>query len=306
MKKISRRKHVTLLLVPDDSSKVFSVKMRSGFFIALAVLWITGIAFSVYIVSQHVNYKLTAQQNRYLTAKTRQFATEMVQARETVKRVSEVEKQMRSMLQLKSKKAIIKYTGFGGPSLVDSDLIEKNLKSGEEAISAKAFEAAVKYVNEESERNEQSFQEMVEYITEQRAKLTAVPAGWPVKGWITGAFGSRLDPFTGALSFHEGVDIANDEGTPIKAAADGVVMYSAWERGYGNLVTVNHGNGYTTRYGHMQRSVVSPGQHLKKGQTIGNVGNTGRSTNPHLHYEVRLNGVSVNAVKYINKEVALK
>ena len=134
-----------------------------------------------------------------------------------------------------------------------------------------------------------------------------MPSGWPVKGWITCGFGSRIDPFSGALSFHQGVDIANDTGTPVKATADGVVHYADFERGgYGNLVTLNHGNGYMTRYGHLQRFVVSPGQHVKKNQIIAYVGSSGKSTASHLHYEVLLNGIAVNPVKYINKEVALK
>ncbi|HPD19090.1 MAG TPA: M23 family metallopeptidase, partial [Candidatus Goldiibacteriota bacterium] len=131
--------------------------------------------------------------------------------------------------------------------------------------------------------------------------------GWPVKGWITCGFGSRIDPFTGALSFHQGVDIANDIGTPIKATADGVIQYADFERGgYGNLVTINHGNGYLSKYGHMQKFIVSPGQYVKKGQIIGFLGSTGKSTSPHMHYEVFLNGVAVNPVKYLKKEVALK
>jgi murein DD-endopeptidase MepM/ murein hydrolase activator NlpD len=103
------------------------------------------------------------------------------------------------------------------------------------------------------------------------------------------------------------VDIANDIGTPIKVTADGVVVFAAFDTGgYGNLVMVNHGNGYLTKYGHMLKYIVSPGQYVKKGQVLGYLGDTGRSTAPHLHYEVRLNGIAVNPVKYLDREVALK
>ncbi|MCX8092583.1 MAG: M23 family metallopeptidase, partial [Candidatus Goldbacteria bacterium] len=189
----------------------------------------------------------------------------------------------------------------------DTKLLEKEIENNNEIISRKAFEAAVKYIDSQAQTNEKSFQEIIKYITDQRAKLTAVPSGWPVKGWITCGFGSRIDPFTGALSFHQGVDIANDIGSPIKATADGVVQYADFDRGgYGNLVTINHGNGYLSRYGHMQRFIVSPGQYIKKNQIIGFLGGSGKSTSPHLHYEVVLNGIAVNPVKYLNKEVALK
>jgi len=307
MVKKKRDQSVTLLIVPDDQSRVFSLKLDGKLFICLLLIWAASIFISGYIITRHVNYRATLQWDNYLKTKHKEFAKEMLDTRETVKRVSEVDKQLRDLLQLKSRSAIIKYTGFGGPSYIDTKLLESAVKNGDEIISRKAFELAVKYVDDQAHANEASFQEIIKYITDQRAKLTAVPSGWPVKGWITCGFGSRIDPFTGALSFHQGVDIANDIGTPIKVTADGVVNYADFERGgYGNLVVINHGNGYMTRFGHMMKFVVSPGQHVKKGQIIGYLGTTGRSTAPHVHYEVLLNGVAVSPVKYLNKEVALK
>lgn len=307
MAKKKRDQSVTLLVVPDDSTKVFSLKLDAKLFIALFLVWIASIGFTAFIITRHINYRATDEYSKYLKAKHREFAKAMIETRETVKRVAEVDKQLRDLLQLKSRAAIIKYTGFGGPSYIDTKLLENEVKNGDEIISRKAFELAVKYVDEQAGANEKSFQEIVKYITDQRAKLTAVPSGWPIKGWITCGFGSRIDPFSGALSFHGGVDIANDLGTPIKATADGVINYADFERGgYGNLVVINHGNGYMTRYGHMQKYVCSPGQHIKKGQIIGYCGTTGKSTAPHVHYEVLLNSVGVNPVKYLNKEVALK
>ncbi len=306
MTKVKRKKYITVLIVPDDNTHVFNLKMRSGIFWSMLFLWFAGLIFSFYIISKHINYRYTLEYNKYLTKKNIEFAKEILNVRDTVKRTNELDRQLRDLLQLKSKNAIVKYTGFGGPSLVDTELLEKEVKDDKALISRKAFELAVKFVDEQATANEKSFQEIVSYITEQRAKLTAVPSGWPVKGWITCGFGSRIDPFSGALSFHEGVDIANDLGTPVKATADSVVSYCGFEPGYGNIVTLNHGNGYTTRYGHLSKYIVKIGQHIKKDQIIGYVGNTGRSTAPHLHYEVRLNGVAVNPVKYLNKEIALK
>lgn len=306
MAKLKRKKYITLLIVPDDNSSVFNLKMRSFVFWSLIFLWLGGLFASFYIISKYVNYQYTLQYNKFLEKKHREFAKEILNAKETVKRVSEIEKQLRDLLQLKSKNAIIKYTGFGGPALIDSELLEKEVKDENAIISRKAFELAVKFVDEQASENEKNFQKIIEYITEQRAKLTAVPAGWPVKGWITCGFGSRIDPFTGVLSFHEGVDIANDLGTPVKATADGIVSFVGWEPGYGNMVTINHGNGYTTRFGHLLKYVVKLGQLIKKEQIIGYLGESGRSTAPHLHYEVRLNGVAVNPAKYLNKDIALK
>ncbi|HDQ25501.1 MAG TPA: M23 family metallopeptidase [bacterium] len=303
---IKRKKSLTIMLVPDDNTTVFSLKLGAKFLIAFVLLWAVSVVVSVIIIGRHANYRATQEYNRYLVVKQKEFAKEVLEARETVKRVSEIEKQLKDLLQLKSRNAIIKYTGFGGPSYIDTKLLEENLKSGDELISRTAFETAVRYVDSQARANEAGFQEIIKYITQQRARLTAVPSGWPVRGWITAGFGSRIDPFTGALSFHQGVDIANDLGTPVRATADGVIHFANFERGYGNIVSINHGNGYLTRYGHLQRYVVSQGQHVKKEQVIGYLGNTGRSTAPHLHYEVLLNGVGVNPVRYLNREVALK
>ncbi len=304
--KAKRTKNITILLVPDDHSKVFSVKLGAVFFIAMICLWVAGAVVSGIIISRHADYRATKEMNRFLTLKNKEFAKEVIEVRDTVKRVEEVDSQLRDLLQLRSRSAIIKYTGFGGPSYIDTKLLEKHINSNEDNISRKSFELAVRYIDEQALMNEKSFQEIVKYITDQRAKLTAVPAGWPVKGWITAGFGSRIDPFSGALSFHQGVDIANDEGTPVKATADGVVAYAAFEKGYGNLVTMNHGNGYSTRFGHLQRIVCSPGDNVKSGQVIAFLGSSGRSTAPHLHYEVLLNGVAVSPVKYLDRKVALK
>ena len=118
------------------------------------------------------------------------------------------------------------------------------------------------------------------------------PSIWPSKGVITSPFGSRVDPVTGAIgAFHEGVDIADDYGTPIVATAAGVVTFAGYtEGGYGNLVEIDHGNGFVTRYGHNSAVLVTVGMSVKQGQTIALMGSTGKSTGAHVHYEVRLNG----------------
>lgn len=126
------------------------------------------------------------------------------------------------------------------------------------------------------------------------------PSGRPVhSGWISSYFGRRVDPFTGRLAFHEGIDFASKRGTPILAVATGVVTYAGKRYGYGNLVQIKHGNGYMTRYGHCEKILVKVGQQVKKGQRIALMGSTGRSTGPHVHFEVLRNGKEVNPAKYI-------
>ena len=132
---------------------------------------------------------------------------------------------------------------------------------------------------------------------------TTAPTLWPVQGPITGPFGSRMDPFNGEGAFHAGVDISCHYGQPIMAPADGVVTYAGFYNGYGRMIVVDHGNGITTRYGHLSGFAVTDGQTLRKGQVIGYVGMSGRSTGAHLHYEVRIHDTPVNPHKYLRTEV---
>jgi len=131
------------------------------------------------------------------------------------------------------------------------------------------------------------------------ADLPFTPSLWPVVGHLTGAFGDRMDPFSGEGAFHTGVDISSEYGDSVRSTADGTVVEADERAGYGRLVVVDHGFGVTTFYGHLSSFNVIPGQHLKRGDTIGNVGVSGRSTGPHVHYEVRINGAPVNPMRYL-------
>jgi murein DD-endopeptidase MepM/ murein hydrolase activator NlpD len=126
------------------------------------------------------------------------------------------------------------------------------------------------------------------------------PEGRPVNtGYISSPFGERIDPFTGGEEFHEGIDFAAPEGTPIHAVAAGIVTWAGPRGGYGNMVQIDHGNGYATRYGHAERVLVRVGQTVNRGDVIALVGDTGRSTGPHVHFEVLMNGREVNPARFV-------
>jgi len=129
-------------------------------------------------------------------------------------------------------------------------------------------------------------------------RVSASPNLWPVEGQVTGSFGERIDPFNGEGAFHCGVDISASYGQPVIATADGVVMFADFMGGYGREVTIDHGHGISTRYGHLANFAVISGQQVHRGDIIGYVGLSGRSTGPHLHYEVRINDTPVNPHKY--------
>jgi murein DD-endopeptidase MepM/ murein hydrolase activator NlpD len=130
-------------------------------------------------------------------------------------------------------------------------------------------------------------------------RLSASPTLWPVEGRITGSFGERVDPFRGEGAFHSGVDISTSYGRAVVAPADGTVTFADTQSGYGRMVIVQHAHDISTRYGHLAGFAVTPGQVIRRGDTIGYVGLSGRSTGPHLHYEVRINDIPVNPYKFL-------
>ena len=135
-------------------------------------------------------------------------------------------------------------------------------------------------------------------------QANSAPNLWPVEGSVTGSFGERIDPFNGEGAFHSGVDISASYGQPVIAPADGVVEFADFMGGYGRAIILDHGHGLSTRYGHLSNFAVTEGEHVHRGDTIGYVGLSGRSTGPHLHYEVRINDTPVNPHKYLRLTIA--
>ncbi len=152
---------------------------------------------------------------------------------------------------------------------------------------------------EDASARERSLAELQEFLRAQRNIAAVTPSVWPVTGWVTSEFGPRSNPFGSRREFHSGIDIATKLGAPIQAPADGIVTNVEKRPDLGLLIQVEHGKGISTLYAHLFRSAVSKGQVVKRGEVIGYVGNSGRSTGAHLHYSVNLNGVYVNPRKYL-------
>lgn len=165
------------------------------------------------------------------------------------------------------------------------------------------IENAISDIERELTLRESEIAAMDFLLSRKNLQSQQTPAGWPVEGgWVSSKFGSRMHPITGKKQFHKGVDIPAKEGSHVLAVADGVVMRSANSRGYGWLVQIDHGDGYTTLYSHNRINLVKEGQTVKKGQAIAEVGSTGRSTGPHVHFEVSKRGSAINPVKYLYKK----
>ncbi len=152
---------------------------------------------------------------------------------------------------------------------------------------------------EEASLQEKRLHEVQSYFDDQRALLASTPSVWPARGWVTSDFGTRMDPYTARRKMHEGLDIATPQGQPVYSPSDGTVSFAGIEGGYGRVLVIDHGNGMKTRYGHVSEIFVHAGDRVRKGDKVAAVGSTGRSTGPHLHYEVRVNGTPENPRMFI-------
>lgn len=161
------------------------------------------------------------------------------------------------------------------------------------------LESRLHGISAEFKRQESSLRQLSRYYDTERSLLENTPSVWPVRGWVTSEFGMRDDPYTGARTMHQGLDISTPEGKPVIATAGGTVVFAGPRGGYGNAVVIDHGMGVTTFYAHLSEMLVKAGAKVSRGQHIGGVGNTGRSTGPHLHYEIRSADVPVNPRAYI-------
>lgn len=154
----------------------------------------------------------------------------------------------------------------------------------------------------ESQLREQSVLDLWETLSEKQSLMNAIPNIRPARGWITSRFGYRISPFTGKAALHAGIDFAASPGSPVYAPADGMVTFAGYDEGYGKMITIDHGYGYSTRFAHNAQLYVQVGQRVSRWDIIASVGNTGRSTGPHLHYEVRLNGIPRDPANFILDE----
>jgi murein DD-endopeptidase MepM/ murein hydrolase activator NlpD len=227
--------------------------------------------------------------------KVKNFETQMA-------RLERFEKKLRVITALEnSLKSVEKNWGVGGPYGLSTNSFTTAMGRGA-ASMVDRLSNGLDHLGRQAKIQSISFQELDDFFKNQKSFLSSTPSIWPTRGWVTSSFGFRKSPFTGLREKHEGWDIAARNGAPVRATADGVVVVEGREYGYGNLVEIDHGYGIVTRYGHNSKHLVKAGDRVKRGQVVSLVGNTGRSTGPHLHYEILLNGVPVSPENYILEE----
>jgi murein DD-endopeptidase MepM/ murein hydrolase activator NlpD len=211
--------------------------------------------------------------------------------------LKEFDHKLKVMVNLADDEEPSNFLGIGGsdPSILNPDYSveeahQKLVRLMHKSVDNLDTEIALQ-INEKAE--------LSQFLEEQKSMLACTPSIWPTKGWVSSRFGYRTSPFTGKKEFHRGLDISARQGTPIVAPADGLVASAGKDYGYGNVLTIQHGHGLKTRFAHLSKMLVKKGQSVKRGQEIALMGNTGRTTGTHLHYEVHLNGVAVNPINYI-------
>ena len=212
--------------------------------------------------------------------------------------LDELEYKVRDLVSFQSGDMVVKQVAVGGKEV---DILRDYF-----AASDRREQEFFDHLNEtllvmsmELDKRELSLTELVDFLEEQRLIMLSIPTIWPVRGWVSSQFGFRTSPFTGRRVFHEGLDIAAQYGKNVNATAKGVVVFAGDKSGYGKVVTIDHGYGYMTRYGHNSALTVKVGDKVNKGDVVAKVGSSGRSTGAHSHYEVLVNGIPVNPMKFI-------
>ncbi len=295
------------MIVPQDSKKVlkltisfYGVVLTSVFLVIATILMFYILSDYVYIMSEFHSVEQMKERNRKLGKQLYSYKV----------KIQEIENTMERLKALTTKLKIVSNIGGGTDGLDDTgiysedDMIEgiDDLSMSSDAEIESEFRSAqnrLMDIDNKLAYQEEELTKLSEYFAEQSALLASTPSIIPVKGWITSSFGSRIDPFTKKIVKHEGIDISTRAGTPIVAPADGIVTFAGNKPGYGLTLMINHGYGIVTRYGHNSKFFVAHGTRVKRGMPISAVGNTGRSTGPHLHYEVLVNNVPVNPRKFI-------
>lgn len=224
------------------------------------------------------------------------MANKLRTVQDDLQRVQQFDSKLRVMLNLDKEQGDTA-SAMGGAKT--KDFSDSYLPIHRQELLARKMHVMLNQLNTEVRLEEVQQQDLMRAFRDNKELLAATPSIWPTEGWISSPFGMRRSPFTGRREFHKGIDISNRKGTPIYAPAKGRVSFAGVDGGYGKSVVIRHGAGIMTRYAHMYRYIVKPNQTVTRGELIGYMGNTGRSTGPHLHYEVRLNGVCVNPMRYI-------
>jgi murein DD-endopeptidase MepM/ murein hydrolase activator NlpD len=296
-------KKITIFLVPDGTSRVkqFRVPRFLSAFLILFLLFLG--VFLSWIIRDYRVIKAQMPRLAKMEDENQQYKKQLVHlagrvdlATRKMGKLREFDSKLRGMLNIDTGEERENVGGIGGTAPVP--LGPKEASDVEEELVLSMHES-LDYLDDEVAVGERDRTELYKFLENQRAMLSSTPSILPTKGWLSSRFGYRTSAFTERKEFHRGIDISTRMGAPIVAPADGIVSYIGRRRGHGNVLMLKHGYGLETKYAHLKKALAKKGQYVKRGETIALVGNTGRTTGAHLHYEVHLNKVPVNPLRYV-------
>ncbi|HUK12317.1 MAG TPA: M23 family metallopeptidase [Thermoanaerobaculaceae bacterium] len=288
---MGEKRHSTIIIVPHAHGKVYKLQLSPVFLKVLAVAAATLVVLS--IVSLVASGSFLHQRAAY-----RSLQDENKQLKKGNQRLSETVSQVQTRLLQFEQRAKALAIAAGVPDLLGPSVEDARGAIGSGGPLNRLAAEPEKLVRRQEQLDEQ-LAKVERRLSEQALMLSHTPVVAPVVGVITDGFGPRLDPVTHKPAFHDGLDISVAFGTVVTASADGVVVFADRDSGYGRLLKINHGYGYVTLYGHLDRFLVKEGAKVTRGQPIGKVGMSGRTTGPHLHYEVWKDGEKQNPLHYI-------
>ncbi|MEE8432310.1 MAG: peptidoglycan DD-metalloendopeptidase family protein [Candidatus Desulfatibia sp.] len=277
----------------------------------LGVLFATGLVLLTYVIYDYSSLKKTFPGRRELQIKISHQAEEIAGQRKQVQKfadeitalkskliaLNDFEKKIRIIANIEKATDQDSFFGVGGS--IPDDLDTKVPLTEKHNSLMREMHAQTRQLDLASSKQQEGFESLFNFLQDQRNLLSSTPAIRPTSGWTTSGFGYRKSPFTGLREFHKGLDIATRMATAVIATADGIVSFTGTKGLLGKLVAIDHGHGIVTRYGHLKKILKKSGEAIKRGDIIANVGVSGRSTGPHVHYEVYINGIPVNPANYI-------
>lgn len=297
-------KKITIVILPDGVNTVKQIKIPKVFLQLFFLLCLSVTSFLIWGITDYYKIKIQVpkqaqvlEENLKLRAQHAALANKIDKINSKMVELQKFDNKLRVMANLEPGEDTTQFLGLGGP--------DPSLMNVEYSVE-KAHQKLVRLMHQsldnlDTEIAVQTLEktELYDFLESQKSMFACTPSIWPAKGWVSSVFGYRKSPFTNEKEFHSGLDISARTGSPIIAPADGVVSTTGKAGGFGNLLTINHGYGLKTRYGHLSKILVKKGQAVKRGETVALIGNTGRSTGPHLHYEVHLKGIPQNPKRYI-------
>jgi murein DD-endopeptidase MepM/ murein hydrolase activator NlpD len=305
------RQKISFFILRNNSSPVKQLTVSRAMLRFLSVLCAACLVLLTYVIYDYTNLKKNVSDHQELQNmishqsdeiaghrnQVQKFADEITALKSKLIALNDFEKKIRIIANIE--KAADQDSLFGVGGSIPDDLDTKIPLTAKHNSLMREMHEQTKQLELASVKQQEGFESLFNFLQDQRNLLSSTPAIRPVKGWATSGFGYRKSPFTGLREFHKGLDIATRMATPVIATADGIVSFTGTKGLLGKVVTIDHGHGIVTRYGHLKKTLIKRGAAVKRGDIIANVGVSGRTTGPHVHYEVRLNGMPVNPIKYI-------